>query len=366
MQNIMKEIGTMLTALVMCWMINGCSNITQDAETVEFGKEYRLQHKAYDTELMVRAPYIQILDTLLLLTSLDNDTLCSFYSIPNNMKKIYQYGTFGNGPKEFLQPVLTYAYQNTFGLNELNKQELIIMEVRTDGNGKLFVNEQKRLKAPYKRKKGELVLPDMFFTRLDSSHYVSLLYSGENNFFSLLNNSLQPIERFGESPIEEDLPPINSLNRLKGRIAAYEGTMCFASNKIPYLASYRLESGKMHKVWSFYYRKPHYYIKNNDLLFDKEKSFGEVFDLKMDEQYIYMLYLDQLLSEYDYTKTEKSSANKVLVFDHKGNAVAILKLDCRVMQMALSKDSRKLYGIAQIPEPTIVEFDLPEMFVSKE
>ena len=34
--------------------------------------------------------------------------------------------------------------------------------------------------------------------------------------------------------------------------------------------------------------------------------------------------------------------------------------------MALSKDSRKLYGIAQIPEPTIVEFDLPEMFVSKE
>lgn len=362
----MKKIAIILTAFVLYWMINGCSSTTQDVESVEFSKEYQLQHKAYDTELMFRFASMQLLDSLLLTVSYDTDNICSFYSIPNQMKLVYQYGRLGNGPHEFLQPALTYAYQNTFGLNEVNKQELLIMEVRTDENGKLSVTEQKRLKAPYKMKKGELVLPDVFFTRLDDSHYISRICGGENNFFSLLDSNLQPIERFGESPIKEELEPLASRNRLQGKIAAYKGAMCFATNQLPYLAYYRLDSGKMHKVWSFYYRKPYYYVRNGDLLFDKEKTFGEVFDLRMDEQYIYLLYFDQLLSEYDYTKTEKSSANKVLVFDHKGKAVAVLKLDCRIMEMALSSDSRKLYGIAQLPEPTIVEFDLPEMFVSKE
>ena len=57
---------------------------------------------------------------------------------------------------------------------------------------------------------------------------------------------------------------------------------------------------------------------------------------------------------------EKSLANKILIFDHEGNAVASLHLDCRLQTMALSKDSRKLYGISLLPEPTIVEFDLPK------
>lgn len=286
----MRKVGFIILALILCCGIEGCGNVTNDLELIEFDQEYTLHHKHYDTELMFRSAVMQVMDSLLLLSSYNSDTVCSLYSIHQGMKKVCQYGVLGNGPKEFLQPLLTYSYQKTFGINEINKQELVILEVNAAPQGNLFIKEQKRLKAPYKMKKGELVLPDIFFTRLDSSHYVSLVCSGENNFFSLLDNSLQPIERFGESPIKEDLLPINSLSWLKGRIAAYDGTMSFVSNKLPYIACYRLESGKMHKVWSFYYRKPHYSIKNSDLLFDKEKSFGEVFDLRMDEQYIYALF----------------------------------------------------------------------------
>ena len=362
----MRKVSLILLTIVLYCVIGGCGSDTKDSELMKFDKEYSLQHKAYDTELMIQSAYMQTMDSLLLLSSYNSDTVCSLYSIPQGMKMVCQYGVLGNGPGEFLQPLLTYSYQNTFGINEINKQELAILEVNADPKGNLFITEQKRLKAPYKRKKGELVLPDAFITRLDDSHYISRICGGENNFFSLLDSNLQPIERFGESPIKEELPPIVSRNRLQGNMIAHEGVMCFASNKLPYLASYRLESGKMRKLWSFYYRKPYYYVRNGDLLFDKEKSFGQVLDLDMDGQYIYLLYLDQLLSEYNYAKTDKSLANKILVFDYEGNPVAILNLDCRLQEMALSKDSRKLYGIAQIPEPTIVEFDLPEMFVSKE
>lgn len=362
----MKKAGIIALSSMLYWMLVGCNHTVGDSGLSGFDKAYDLRHKAYDTELMFRFASIQVLDSLLLIFSYDSDNICSFYSISDHMKLVCQYGKLGNGPHEFLQPALTYAYKNTFGLNEVNKQELFIMEVNPDKNGQLFVTEKKRLKAPYKMKKGELVLPEAFFTRLDDSHYISRICGGENNFFSLLDSNLQPVERFGESPIKEELPPIASRGRLQGKVIAHEGVMCFATNDLPYIACYRLESGKMQKSWSFYYRKPYYYVRNGDLLFDKEKSFGQVLDLDMDGQYIYLLYLDQLLSEYNYTKTEKSLANKVLVFDYEGNAIAVLKLDCRLQEMALSKDSRKLYGISQLPEPTIVEFDLPEMFVPKE
>ena len=112
--------------------------------------------------------------------------------------------------------------------------------------------------------------------------------------------------------------------------------------------------------WSFYHNEAHYAVRNNDLLYDRDKTFGRVKDLDTDGQYVYLLYWDQLLSEYDGKKTEKSLANKILVFDYEGNGVAVLNLDCRLSNMALSKDSRTLYGIANLPEPTIVEFDMPK------
>ena len=78
-----------------------------------------------------------------------------------------------------------------------------------------------------------------------------------------------------------------------------------------------------------------------------------------------MLYLDQLVSAYDGKDPDKSHANKVLVFDHKGNAVTELNLGCRIYQMALSSDKTKFYGIANLPEPVIVEFDLPKELINK-
>ena len=357
----MRNIKKTILIFILCSGLEGCNNVTNITESVDFKKTCYLQHKAYDAELLIQIGYMQALDSLLLIANLNTDTICSFYSTHENMKKVYQYGVIGNGPNEFLQPLLTYSYHNTFGLNEVNKQELVILEIKSK-EGKFSVNEQKRLKAPYKRRKGELALSDYYFIRLNDSLFVSQVCGGKGNFFSLLDNSLQPIQRFGESPIQEELTPYASRVRLHGNIAACNSTMCFTPNKIPYLACYRLESNVMKKEWSLYYNKAYYGVKNGDLLFDKEKSFGQVLDLDMDKQYIYLLYLDQLLSEYDYSKTEKSTANKILVFDYEGNAVAILNLDCRLQEVALAKDCRKIYGIAQLPEPTIVEFELPSKF----
>lgn len=347
--------GLMLFILVIAFA--SCTNTYRS--NISFNEEYTLKHQLYDTELMISIGRIKVVDTLLICISLQQMPFCKVYSIPSGMKEVGSYGSIGNGPQEFLQPLLTYSYDNTFGLNELNKNELAIIELNNE-DGQLFIEEQKRLKGTYEQRKEEIPLRDYHYLRLDSAHYISLLRGGEGRFFSLLDSALMPIRRFGESPIPEELPVMASYSALNGCIAANNGVMAFATTQLPYLACYRMQSGEMYKQWSFFYDQPHYGVRNEELLFDKEKSFGKVLNLEMDDRYIYVLYLDQLLSEYDYNKIEKSCANKVLVFDHEGNAVAKLHLDCRIYEMTVSGDRTKLFGIAPLPDPALVAFDLPE------
>ena len=354
-----KYFGLLLIILAI-----SCSSPDKKDTSVSFKKDYNLEHKTYDTELLISGGRLAVIDKHLIIISNEQESFCKVYSIPNNMKEVYSFGRKGNGPGEFLQPILTYSHYNTFGLNELNKQELAIMEL-INSNGNLSIVEQTRLKAPFNLKKGEIVPPDGHFTKLNDTHYVSLVLAEDGRFFSLLDSTLSHINQFGESPIPEKLPVISSINRMQGKIAANDGTMVFALFKLPYISSYKLINNEMQKQWSFYYNQAYYGVRNGDLLYNKEKSFGRTLDLKMDNEYIYVLYLDILLSEIDYSKTEKSLANKILVFNLHGDAVAKLNLSCRINNMTLSNDQTKIFGLAQLPEPTIVEFDLPKKLVSK-
>ena len=355
----MTNLYRKILGLLVFSIVVSCNYFEKDGTALIFKDNYTLKHKFHDTELLISSGRITVIDSFLILVSLQQDPFCKVYSIPNNMKEVYGYGHIGNGPGEFLQPLLTYSYSNTFGLNEVNKQELAIMQI-TSTNDNISIVEKSRLKAPYERKMGELNPPDYYFTKLDDTHYVSWLGAGENLLFSLLDSALVHINRFGESPIPEELSIINFRTRLNGPIAANDGTMVFATSKLPYLACYKLKNDILQKQWSIFYDQAHYTIRNDDLLLDKEKSFGRVLDLKMDSQYIYVLYLDMLHSEFDFSEMEKSLANKVLVFNHQGDAVAKLHLSCHISNMSLSSSQAKLFGLAQLPEPTIVEFDLPK------
>lgn len=355
----MKLLYSQFIFLLTLNVLISCTSTATKDKIITYKKEYALNHKAYDTELLITRGNLALFDTLLLVVSDQNKDFCKVYSIPNNMKEVYSFGRIGNGPGEFLQPLLTYYDGNTFGLNELNTRKLAIMELIIN-NGAISIIEQARLKAPHESKKGELVPADSHFAKLDENNYVSRLLGGDERFYSLLDITLTHKQQFGESPIPEEISVLTSMNRLQGNIAANNGTMVFATSYLPYLASYKLINDKMEKQWSFYYNKLYYGVRNDDLLFDKEKSFGRAMNIRMDNKYIYILYLDLLLSEINYRDTEKSSANKILVFNHEGDAEAIINLDCRIDNMVISNDRTKLYGLAEMPEPTIVSFDMPK------
>ena len=268
--------------IFLLYLLGSCNTSDKMDKEITFKTNYSLRHKLYDTELLISQGSIAIIDTFLLVISNMQEDFCKIYSIPGGMREVGAYGRIGNGPGEFLQPLYTYTNGNHVGVNEVNKQELAILELTPNAK----IKEIKRMKAPYKPKRGELNLPDYYFIQLDSSHFVSLLCDSQKGFFTLFDTDLNPIEKFGESPIKEELPPYASRTRLKGAIAAKNGTMVFATSYLPYLSCYQLQSGKMQKQWSFFFDKTFYEVRNGDLLFSKEKSFGQILSLYMDEQYI--------------------------------------------------------------------------------
>ena len=344
--------------LLIAILFSSCNNISKRDGIEDISKNYNLSF-SYKKELLLSHPRLAMSDSFLVIVSSGQDEICTVCDVYNEMDEVCRYGKIGNGPGEFIQPLLTYAYGNTFGLNEVGKQELAIMGIKQEKE-KVMVYEKDRLKTQYKRQRGNWIPSDYYFVKLDEKHYVSLTGTENGKFFTLSDSAMVPIKKFGESPVEYELAAINSRNRLSGKIVAYHGKMAFATTKLPYLAFYEMNNGNMVKKWSLYYAETVYGVRNGDLLFDKDKATGPALDIKMDEKYIYVLYMKQLLSEYDYYNSEKSCSDKVLVFDHAGSMVACLNLNCRIQEMAVWSKGLKLFGISQDPDISLVTFDLPK------
>lgn len=346
--------------LMICVIaMTGCNSINKGKSAEGFEQEYELKHKQY-FELYVQRPQLQVTDSFLILVShRQSDGICQLYSIDDGMKKVCTYGRIGNGPQEFLQPVLTYADGNEFGLNDLNLGTLAVMRIN-HGADSVSIDEIKRMKVSNRLSIDGFRPKNTHFVSLGHEHYVSCVYVGNNHFFTLSDSLLQPLLYFGESPIKEELSQRAIRNRLNGKTATHDMNFFYATNDLPYLASYRLQGESIKKNWAFFYKKPYYGVSNGDLKFSKENSMGPLLDMKADSNYIYLLYLDQLLSEYDYMNTEKSCSDKILVFNHKGEKVACLNLDCRLNEIAIDSKRAKIYGIAENPEISLVEFNLPE------
>ena len=352
-----------LSLMLVVAFITGCQ-IDKVVDSDGFQSVYSLTHKSHG-EVFLRQPQIRVANSALIMVShLDSETVCRFYSIDNQVEEIGSFGKIGNGPDEFLQPVLTYADGDEFGINDINLSTLSVLKIKEERNA-VSAEILKKMKAPYKRIKGEFTPKDVRFIKIGNQNYVSSLCASNGQFFTLFDSELQPIARFGDSPIKEDVSTITMRSRMGGKTAVNNYSFYYAATDLPYLASYTLQNGKMKKDWELFYREPFYGVSNGDIKYSKENSTGPVIDMEVDDKYIYVLYLDQLLSEYDYTQTEKSLSNTIFIFNHQGEKVARLNLDCRLSEMAIDAKRMKVFGIAEIPDVTLVEFKLPENLFSK-
>lgn len=353
----MKKISYLFLVITVL----GCSPIEKDF-FVSFDKTYELKHYVHD-ELIMKDPHLAVSDSFLIIVSAYNDKeskVCNVYSIYDKVKKIGSYGEIGSGPKEFRQPVLTFAKHNKFGLNDINEKTLTILEIIHHKDSTNII-EHKRLKAPLiKQRKEYIPLDTRYMPINDGSFYISSIFMSKNKCFTLSDSTLIPVQRFGRASINEDIDGRIIRNRLNGYIATYGDRMFFATMNLPYISSYKLGNGEMQECWEKFYATPYYTVSNGDVKYDKEKSIGPLKAMCVDSKYIYLLYMEQLLSEYNVYDTEKSASSTIYVFDYSGMPIARLNLDCKLIEIAINTKQNKLYGIAQLPDYSLVEFNLPK------
>lgn len=347
--------------MIFSILLMGCKLSNMKDGVLESNKIYKLKHTFYK-EIIMHNPQIEVVDSFVVLVSVRNgEDVCKVYSIDKKMEEVCTYGSFGQGPKDFRQPVLTAATGNTFGINEINEMQYVELGIEQI-DGKVKVVEKERHKATYQRLKGEEYTPKdtRYMPLKNGQYYVSCFFLKDGCFFTLSDSLLQPLTRFGKSPIKEDVPTSGIRSRLNGFTDVYGSRFFYATGELPYLSSYTLNGNDMDLDWEIFYKEPHYGVVRGEVRYDREKSTGPLNDMRADSRYVYLLYMDQLLSENDYYKTEKSCSNKIFVFNYQGEEIARLELDNRLSKIAIDENRRKIYGIAHIPDVGLIEYDLPK------
>lgn len=349
----------LLVLILLSCLFVACTERRKSGE--EPFREYAIQGTLYEEpEIFAIFPKMISMDSLLLVYSYEpmiSGKFVTIYSPREGMKEIATYGTQGRGPGEYLYLEVNSTHDNRFFARNTNMKEFIVCEVRTD-SGRVEVREVERLKfepVMYDNTAYE----DRTMSYLDDRHYVAVSYGGPGKFFSLYNDRMNWLAHFGDGPVVEEVEQSNARHYLEGYLSTKEGAFVYAPMRLPQISFYSQNGDVPQKEWEDTFYDSYYRVNNKRIEFDNTRTVGVVRDVELGEKYVYVLFLDIPLAETDAYQIEKSSANIIFVYDHKGNRVARLNLDYRIDNLCVSTDENTLYGITQTPGYHIAVFDLP-------
>ncbi|MCL2561034.1 MAG: TolB-like 6-bladed beta-propeller domain-containing protein [Rikenellaceae bacterium] len=344
----------------------GCSKKAKIDEKYGFAQSYALTSKIHSTDIYTSDPFMFLTDSSAVLASfrIPKDFI-RVHSIAEGFREVGTYGSTGGGPLDFMQPIFTFAEGDEIYVQDAGRNALARLKLSNSGN-EVEVRETWRRTFVYPDSErsledNRLRLEPRSSVRLGTDHFAGISFNGNHGFFSLWDNDLNFIRYFGDAPIPEEIHYGSSMSYLGGYLHSHDNRLVFAASNLPYLSLYEINDCEPVQKWANYYNKPVYKVQNEGILFSKDETFGLTRGLSLGRNYIYLVFLDILMSEEDIRTAELSKGNIVFVFDYEGNRIALLNLDRRVNQIAVSSDERTLYGVTDTPDGyRFVEFELPE------
>ena len=78
-------------------------------------------------------------------------------------------------------------------------------------------------------------------------------------------------------------------------------------------------------------------------------------DLAVTDKYVYALYSGRTFKKHKMAAYEGET---IYVYDWTGRLVKTYQLDVAITQFCVDEDENRLFAMANIPEPTIVSFNL--------
>lgn len=304
-------------------------------------------------ELMLGAPNaVALSGSVLAITDTQSDSLIHFVDI-EKQKAIQKAGSLGQGPNEFTMITsLNPGKNHSFHLYDPNKRTLYQMDSTTDGTSFTPLFHIDSLMHYEVR------------PLADHSNVATGIY--EKNRFRLVDAQGQIKKSFGEWPYRDEKE-----KNLSGRVKAqaYMGGLTVSPSGTKFLSYvatadilsfYQLEKGEIQLVKENCLTYPDYAYNDPSSSFrgTSPKAPLTYLAAASTEKHVYVLYSGKSTDKYDLGAF---NGKMIYVYNWDGEKVAELKSDQDLSCLCVSPNGKAIYTIANMPEPTLVKIDLPEL-----
>ena len=271
-----------------------------------------------------------------------------FQVLDHSRKKVLEVGNVGQGPDDFLLSFgLSSEGKNTFTANDVNRRRFSTVHLNPEDDSWRVEHHLKFDSIMH-----------IYIKPIANNWYVATgIY--DDCHLMLLDEKGTPLKGFGEWPYQDEQE-----KKVPGKIRAsvYQGKLEVSPSKDKLV--FAVTSGDM----LYFYRV----LPDGDLelVSKKENAYAHYdhssgahygtapehhIDACTTEDYVYTLYSGRSLKEYGLKCFQ---GNLIHVYDWEGKLVKKLQLDIDIKQMAVTKDNRKIYAIADLPDPVLVVFEL--------
>ena len=351
-------------------LLVSCKEKQIDSVLDYFNTTQLLKHQVLsisnDYDYLLNPEGILVVNDLLVLY--EYQTFKFFVIDPVQKKVLKSWGAQGDGPGEIIGIMDFY---NHYAGNGMNAWDTMLR--------RLYHCSYECLKDSAEAKFQDIIgntankrLFDKFFPnvfQMNDSLFLCLGGGGNKRFELIDTNNNQSYET-GEYPLMEQ-----ETNVMQGiRDMAYNGLIRFNphDNKVAFLSLesemfeiFEVKESGLELVYGNYTTIPQYQQASTGggitaKLADPAGFKGRNYRISTNEEYIILLYAKKTPDEDASSRRfSPNSANDLLVFDWKGKPIAHYQLDCTVNSIAVTPDSKRIYGInADGEEPEIVFFDL--------
>ncbi|WP_158602663.1 BF3164 family lipoprotein [Proteiniphilum sp. X52] len=331
-----------------------CENNT-DSLTGLFNNTKRLNHNelTYESDyLMGSSGKMLISDSVLITLDYNNERMFHVFDIKNN-KYINNLGVKGQGLNEFLHPysLIHHSHIDFLSYDLLDNS---LKKIRIDSLMKGAIFYEKMIS--FNSISNSMVIPTKH------NHYVGFgLY--ESNMFKLIDADGEDIGLFMDFPTDKETKKIDHRNVALG----YQGSLAINpdGDKLVYaslygtiLGIYNIKEKSVSQEFLLVYDYPQFTVQNeggsmsSPITKDGISAFTDIY---VTDKYIYALYSGKTISKLGAKAFE---AQYIYVFNWKGTPLICYHLDIPVNNIAIDPDNKKIYAISNLPEPTLVEFEI--------
>ena len=278
---------------------------------------------------------------------IDHESDSAFWILNLSQMKVNKLGRIGEGLDDFLLP--SSMKGNSFSIYDMDKERFFTF----------FLNEE-----DYSWKLEHLFNSDslthLYIHPILNNRYVATGFY-ENCQLILLDEKGTIIKRIGELPYRDEVE-----KKVSGEVRSevYQGTLAVSPSrqKVVFATLYGdmiyfydvLSNGEL--ALKFKQENAYAEYDYEDFLYGMHYVFSPYYfmDVCLTDDYVYALYSGKQRDD----ELEACQSNLVRVYDWDGTLVKKLQLDIDVQQIAVTKDNRKVYAIADLPDPVLVVFKL--------